>query len=197
VSPEPEEHPNADPTTTRTAATRPDPGEADRADASSAPAPPPTIAAQKPNLALNERPAVTLESEAQRIFGRPSSKLGPLAGTRDNRPWETPVELDSRGCSVPDEAQDSTVAAGMAVIAGRIFNQRTGEPLAGARLQILGTQYGAFTDQAGNYRLYFDRSLVNRCRSQSVRVTAPGYQGRDVILYVGATPNGDVPLSRY
>jgi hypothetical protein len=140
---------------------------------------------------------VTLESEAQRIFGRPSSKLGPLAGTRDNRPWETPVELDSRGCSVPDEAQDSTVAAGMAVIAGRIFNQRTGEPLAGARLQILGTQYGAFTDQAGNYRLYFDRSLVNRCRSQSVRVTAPGYQGRDVILYVGATPNGDVPLSRY
>jgi hypothetical protein len=85
----------------------------------------------------------------------------------------------------------------MGVITGRIYNERTGEPLAGARLQILGTPYGAFSDSKGQYRLVFDRSLVDRCRSQAVRVTAPGYQGRDVILYIGERPNGDVPLSRF
>jgi hypothetical protein len=196
VSPQPEELPNADPTTIRSEATRPDPGDANRVDERSPSAPPPRIAAPSPSPATNPH-TVTLESEAQRIFGRPSAKLGPLAGTRENRPWESPVELDSRGCTVPDEPQDSTLPAGMAMIAGRIFNQRTGEPLGGARLQILGTQYGTFSNERGDYKLLFDRTLVNHCRSQSVRVTAPGYQGRDVILYIGVTPNGDVPLSRY
>ena len=197
VAPRPEELPTAAPTTTPSEATRPDPGEADRVTEGSTPAPPAAIAAASPTTTASPQPRMTLESEAQRIFGRPSSKLGPLAGTRDNRPWESPVELSSRGCTVPDEPQDSTLPPGMAKIAGRIFNDRTGEPLAGARLQILGTQYGTFSNDRGDYTLYFDRSLVNRCRSQSVRVTAPGYQGRDVILSVGATPNGDVPLSRY
>jgi len=195
--PKPEEDPNADPNTARSVATRPDPGDAEKTAESHVPPPPPSIAAPSPSTAPNAQPSVTLESEAHRIFGRPSSKLGPLAGTRDNRPWESPVELDSRGCTVPEEAPDSTLPAGMALIVGRIFNERTGEPLAGARLQILGTQYGTFSNDRGDYKLYFDRTLVNRCRSQSVRVTAPGYQGRDVQLIMGATPNGDVPLSRY
>jgi len=30
-----------------------------------------------------------------------------------------------------------------------------------------------------------------------VRVSAPGYRGRDVILYMGEYGNGDVPLQRY
>ena len=84
----------------------------------------------------------------------------------------------------------------MGVVRGKIYNENNGEPLAGARLQILGTQYGAFANDRGEYVLYFDRSLVDRCRTQSVRVTAPGYQGRDVLLYIGERPSSDVPLSR-
>jgi hypothetical protein len=193
VTPTPESDPNAPPKTRREEASRPDPGSADQ-PASSTPeptAPPASLAAPG-----NNRP--TLESEAQRLFGRPSSKLGPLAGVRDNRPWESPIELNSRGCALPPpDSSDGTTPPGMAVVSGRVFNEHTGEPLAGARLQILGTPYGAFADGKGEYTLYFARTLVDRCRSQSVRVSAPGYRGRDVILYLGATPNGDVPLSRY
>lgn len=108
------------------------------------------------------------------------------------------MELSSRGCTLPPpDPSDSTLPPGMGSIAGRIFNERTGEPLAGARLQILGTPYGTFSDGQGAYRLVFDRSLVSQCRTQAVRVSAPGYRGRDVLLYLGATPNGDVPMARY
>lgn len=192
-NPTPEEEPNAAPNTSRVEAFRPDPGESDRPGDEVTPEPPAAIAA--PTTSNTPQPA--LESEARRIFGRPSSKLGPLAGQRDNRPWESPVELNSRGCTLPPPDPADSLPQGMAVVAGRIFNENNGEPLAGARLQILGTPYGAFSNGRGEYRLVFDRSLVNRCRTQAVRVTAPGYRGRDVLLYLGNTPNGDVPLSRY
>jgi hypothetical protein len=197
VAPQPEQRPNAAPGTAASDATRPDPGEAKAPLASNTSALPPPPALAAPSELAAAQPEKTLESEAQRIFGRPSSKLGPIAGSRDNRPWESPVDLNSRGCTVPEDSTDSSLPKGMAMIAGRIYNQHTGQPLAGARLQILGTAYGAFANEHGDYKLYFDRSLVNRCRSQSVRVSAPGYQQRDVQLYIGVTPNGDVPLSRY
>jgi hypothetical protein len=194
VTPTPEQDPNANPDTPRTEATRPDPGETEAAPRAPSPAPPPTIAAPTTTAAA---PTPTIESEARRIFGSPSSKLGPLAGVRDNRPWETPVELNSRGCTLPPpEPGDTTLPPGMGVVSGKIYNEHTGQPLPGARLQILGTAYGTFTNQNGEYRLYFDRTLVDRCRSQAVRVTAPGYQGRDVILYLGDRPSSDVPLTR-
>jgi len=200
VTPTPEPDPNAVPNTPRVEATRPDPGDAPTTrDATAPSAPPPTAATPPPppaSVARAVAAAPTMESEAQRLFGRPSSKLGPVSGSRDNRPWETPVEL-SRGCEVPPSAEDSTLPPGMGVVIGRIYNQDTGEPLSGARLQIIGTQYGTFANERGEYRLYFDRKLVNRCQSQQVRVSAPGYRQRDVTLYIGETPNGDVPLSRY
>ncbi|HSB54717.1 MAG TPA: hypothetical protein VLD58_10190 [Gemmatimonadales bacterium] len=192
VTPTPEERPNAAPDLARSQATRPDPGEEnDPAGSSVTTTPPAAIAAPAP-LANN---SATLESEAKRLFGRPSSKLGPVSGTRDNRPWESPVEL-SHGCSVPEEQTDSTVPKGMAVVEGRIFKEGTSEPLAGARLQILGTQYGTFSNGRGEYRLVFDRTLVDRCRTQSVRVSAPGYGQRDVILSIGERISSDVWLPR-
>jgi hypothetical protein len=196
-SPKPEEQPNAQPNTPRTEATRPDPGDQDqRSDERATAPPPPNLATPTPTAATSASTA--LETEAQRIFGRPSSKLGPVSGSRDNRPWESPVEVASRGCTVPpEEKPDSTVPPGMAVLPGVIYDERTRQPLAGARLQILGTQYGAFANERGEYKLYFERKLVDRCRSQTVRVSAPGYPSRDVILYLGDVPNGDVPLRRY
>lgn len=195
VTPTPEEQPNAQPETSRSEATRPDPdpGSENSTPRPSEPAPPPTAIAA-PAAPTSNSP--TLESEAQRIFGRPSSKLGPVSGQRDNRPWESPVEL-SRGCSLPEEAQDSTVPKGMAVVVGRILKEGSSEPLSGARLQILGTQYGTFANSKGEYKLVFDRTLVDRCRTQSVRVTAPGYGTRDVILSVGERISSDVWLPRY
>lgn len=194
VSPTPEEEPNAPPTATRTEATRPDPGDAD-AETEAAATTAPT--GSSPTMLADAAPSA-METEAQRIFGRPSSRLGPLAGRSDNRPWETADPSDSRGCNLPEEEErDSTLPRGMAAIAGRIFHEDTGRPLPGARLQILGTPYGTFANDRGEYRLVFDRTLVNRCRTQSVRVTAPGYRGRDVLLYIGERANGDVPLRRY
>jgi hypothetical protein len=205
VSPTPEPEPNAPPDTPRQSATRPDPGDetADRSGSASTTQPGAADAASAsplgtiPSTAEATASRPTLESEARRLFGRPSSKLGPTSGSRENRPWETPVER-SRGCTLPPaDSADSTVPAGMAAVQGRIYRQDTGGPLAGARLQILGTPYGAFSDSRGQYRLVFDRSLVDACRTQSVRITAPGYEGRDVLLYVGNQPNSDVPLRRY
>ncbi len=194
VSPTPEEEPNAAPKVARSEATRPDPGDAEtEAESSTSPA----ATGTSPTMLADAAPSA-METEAQRIFGRPSSRLGPLAGRSDNRPWETTDPSDSRGCNIPEEEQrDSTLPKGMAAIAGRIFHEETGRPLPGARLQILGTPYGTFANDRGEYRLVFDRTLVNRCRTQSVRVTAPGYRGRDVLLYIGERTNGDVPLRRY
>jgi hypothetical protein len=194
VSDTPEPEPNAPPETARSEATRPDPGSETSTSGTAERTQPPAAIAAQPRAATN---TPTLESEAQRLFGRPSSKLGPVSGQRDNRPWESPVQL-SNGCTLPPEEEaDSTVPKGMAVVVGKIYREGTNEPLSGARLQILGTQYGTFSNGRGEYRLVFDRTLVDRCRTQSVRVSAPGYAARDVILYVGERLSSDVPLRRY
>lgn len=194
VSPTPEPDPNAPPEAERTEATRPDPGNEDVVSEGANPNP--LAGASTPTL--TEASPTAMETEARRIFGRPSARLGGLAGTRDNRPWQAAEASDSRGCSLPEEeSTDSTLPRGMAAIAGRIYHQDTGRPVPGARLQILGTPYGTFANDKGEYRLIFERSLVNRCRTQSVRVSAPGYRGRDVLLYIGDQANGDVPLPRY
>jgi len=195
VSPTPEPDPNAPPNSKREEATRPDPG-AETEHTGTAEATKPLANPATPATPSSDATR-TLESEARRIFGRPSSKLGPVSGSRDNRPWETDTPL-SQGCTLPPpDPADSTVPQGMAVVSGKIYRQDNGQPLPGARLQILGTPYGTFSNSAGEYRLVFDRTLVDRCRTQSVRVTAPGYTARDVILYLGERLSSDVPLSRY
>lgn len=195
ATPDPEQNPNAPPGSLREEAFRPDPstdGEQEAGDESTAPA----SVSTAPSEETTGEP--TLEAEARRLFGRPSSRLGPTSGSRDNRPWETAQISPSDGCTLPpEEPGDSTLPKGMAAVAGRIYREDNGRPLPGARLQILGTPYGTFANERGEYRLVFDRKLVDRCRTQAVRVSAPGYQGRDVILFVGSTPNGDVPLRRF
>lgn len=190
VTPDPEKDPNATPDARRETATRPDPGDAD------APSPA-TASTESPAVATNTTPPQpTAESEARRIFGRPSALLGPATGSRSSRPWEA-SQQSSNGCTLPEEEQDSTLPKGMASVAGRIFREDNGKPLAGARLQILGTQFGTFSNDKGDYKLVFDRTLVDRCRTQAVRVTAPGYRGRDVILYLGERSSSDVTLPRW
>ena len=86
----------------------------------------------------------------------------------------------------------------LGTVIGRVLEQNGTHPLAGAHLQILGTSYHTFTDAAGEYVLQFDIGLVERCRVQLVRVSAPGYATRD--LYLGVGPNtrsDDVVLPKY
>jgi hypothetical protein len=192
VTPDPEKDPNAAPEAPREEATRPDPGNEDAASNDRG------TSETAPVATSTAPPQPTAESEAKRIFGRPSALLGPSDGSRSSRPWET-TQQNSNGCKIPEEEeeQDSTLAKGMASVQGRIFREDNGKPLAGARLQIIGTQYGTFSNDQGDYKLIFDRTLVDRCRTQAVRVTAPGYKGRDVILYLGERRSSDVSLPRW
>ncbi len=193
VTPDPEENPNAPPEAKRTEATAPetqvppDDGGATKHDEQ-------PVSAFAPTPKAAETPSI--ESEAQRIFGRPLTKAGEESGVRDSRPWESPLDWTSKGCTAPKD-DDSTAPPGMGVVQGRVYRDNSGKPLPGAHLQILGTPYYTYSDPSGAFRLVFDRSLVDNCRTQSVRVWAPGYQARDLILYVGPATSSDVILQRH
>jgi hypothetical protein len=177
---EPERRPNAPPDAERVEGE----GEPDAGRAPAAEAP--------------RREAVTMESEARRIFGRPRLATRPGAGPRAVRPMETYVPEDATKC-VPRPAapRDPAVPVQFGVAEGRIFRGDDGRPLAGAHLQMLGTPYVAFTDDAGSYKFRFDMSLVDQCRTQYVRVTAKGYESRLLVLVVGLNVRSeDVSLER-
>jgi hypothetical protein len=86
--------------------------------------------------------------------------------------------------AIPAEA-----GASDGVVEGVVRHERTGEPLPGAFLQIIGTAYTTFADDRGRYRLVFDPSLIGPCRTQVVRVTAPGYRAQTLILMLGRADN--------
>jgi carboxypeptidase family protein len=85
----------------------------------------------------------------------------------------------------------------MGIITGRIFRRDNGWPLTNAHLQMIGTPFVAFTDDQGWYTFRFDADLVEDCRTQMVRVTAPGYrtQWLSVVVAPGARTS-DVVLER-
>jgi len=139
-----------------------------------------------PALAGAARPGATMEEEARRIFGRPTTGTG----TRNNAlPWA------SDSTCIPEPAPSETTAGPVLdSIMGQVFDAR-GRPLVGAHLQIVGTSYHGFSSAGGLYRLVFDVALVANCRVQVVRVSAPGYRGRDLYLAMGRGTN-DVILQR-
>ncbi|HET7600531.1 MAG TPA: carboxypeptidase-like regulatory domain-containing protein [Gemmatimonadales bacterium] len=142
--------------------------------------------------------APTLESEARRIFGRRHEGPPPGAGPRDVRPLQAYLPDDSTKCiRRPAPPAESAGAIHYGVAVGRIFRQDTGQPLAGAHLQMIGTPYTAFTDETGEYHFRFDMALVDNCRTQYVRVTASGYESRLLVLMVGPNVRSeDVALRR-
>ena len=186
---EPEPEANAPPEATRTTGSEsPDqektggqPAAAPRAE-SNAPAP--------------KREAVTMESEARRIFGRPRLATAPGAGPQSVRPMESWIR-ESERCVPSQPAANKSGRTELGIVVGRIFRQDNGRPLAGAHLQMIGTPYVTFTDGSGEYRFRFDMSLVDNCRTQYVRVTASGYESRLLVLVVGPQVRSeDVRLRR-
>ncbi len=138
----------------------------------------------------SENSAVTMESEARRIFGRPREETRPGVGPRASRPMEAYLPDHPERC-IPHPPTDSAGAPQFGVVVGRIFRQDNGRPLSGAHLQMIGTPYVTFTDEAGEYHFRFDLALVDNCRTQYVRVTAPGYESRLLVLMVGANVRSD------
>jgi hypothetical protein len=184
---EPEPEPNAPPEAARSRGpASDDPNQAKgEATAQARPRPP-------------EATVATLESEARRIFGRPRPRTAPGAGPQATRPMEAYLPDHPERC-VPRPAppSDSANAPQFGTVVGRIFKQDSGRPLAGAHLQMLGAPYVAFTDDNGEYRFRFDLALVDNCRTQYVRVTAPGYETRLLVLVVGESiQSEDVRLRR-
>lgn len=140
---------------------------------------------------------VTLESEAKRIFGRPRVMARPGVGPEAIRPMEAWVaEQPERCIPRPSAPKDSSEPVQLGTVTGRIFRQDNGRPLAGAHLQMLGTPHVTFTDGRGEYRFNFDAALIDNCRTQYVRVTAPGYESRLLVLMVGPNRSEDVLLRR-
>jgi hypothetical protein len=187
---EPEPEPNAPPEATRTSGN-------DSDDPSPATGEAPDGAARRKE-APAELATATLESEARRIFGRPRLRTAPGAGPQATRPMEAYLPENPERC-VPHPAPqgDSAAAPTLGTVVGRIFRQDGGRPLAGAHLQMLGAPHTAFTDDNGEYRFRFDLALVDNCRTQYVRVTAPGYETRLLVLLVGENiQSEDVRLRR-
>jgi periplasmic protein TonB len=134
----------------------------------------------------------TMESEARRIFGRPRLGTQPGAGPRASRPMEAYLpDRPERCIPKPAAPRDSAAAPQFGIVRGKIFRQDNGRPLAGAHLQMLGTPFVSFTSDEGEYRFRFDLSLVDNCRTQYVRVTAPGYESRLLVLMVGPNVRSD------
>ena len=150
----------------------------------------PTTAA--PAAAKPEVRAPTLEDEARRLFG--SNRRTPSG--RPERAYggaEIPWHAGNGQCEQVPEHPDSVVVMGF--VAGQVIGSDNGKPLPGAYLQILGTPYSTYSDNGGFYKLSFDLALVANCRTQAVRVTAPGYSAADLLLGVGVG-NNTVPLRR-
>jgi hypothetical protein len=80
------------------------------------------------------------------------------------------------------------------LVEGIVRAESNGLPVPGAFLQVLGTGFATFADDAGHYRLRFDPDLIDACRTQLVRVTAPGYRARTMILGFGSTSENMIDL---
>lgn len=130
--------------------------------------------------AAEPAPASSQEEEARRIFGRPTSGDG---SKHNALPWAS----DST-CVPAPKSPDPSSPVVLDSISGQVFD-RSGRPLSGAHLQLVGTKYNTFSNSGGFYTLSFDVSLVANCRVQVVRVSAPGYRGRDLYLAMGVGDN--------
>jgi len=160
----------------------------------------PKIAPPRPvPLALN--PGATAPTPAEPVNTSPSTssgtpggiQLGPRLGLspRDPRPWT--ASMPERGDSCPTVMPDSTQPGEprMGSATGRVLSVQGGSPMPNAHLQIIGTAFSTFTDQNGEYLLTFDASLLDLCRTQYVRVSAPGYESRLLVLVIGRNVRSD------
>jgi len=173
---------------------------AEKSQAKVAP-PRPMPLALNPGLSAPSPPEPAPTSAVPTAGSAGGIQLGPRLGlaARDPRPW-TQSMPESAGDSCPTVMPDSTKPGEprMGSASGRVLTMSGGGPMPNAHLQIIGTSFSTFTDQNGEYVLTFDASLLDMCRTQYVRVSAPGYEPRLLVLVIGRNiRSDDVALRRH
>ena len=167
---------------------------APQAPVAAAPSSVPPAAPAAPAAASAPSTAELMRSEAQRLFGRQSRPTARRGGPAAAPGFEIYLPPQSDGCT-PVRPQEGAPVE-LVAVSGRVYRQGTRTPLAGAHLQMIGTPYVAFSDATGAYELRFDPALVDRCRTQYVRVTAPGFRAQTLVLYLGPAASNDIPMSQ-
>jgi hypothetical protein len=124
-------------------------------------------------------------------FGGPS--IGPRLGIlpRDPRPWTRSFPSKGDSCATIPTDPDHPDQPRMGSASGRVLRVDNGFPLANAHLQIIGTTFVTYTDRNGEYTLTFNASLLDRCRTQYVRVSAEGFEPRLLVLLIGHNVRSD------
>lgn len=156
------------------------------------PDPPERPGGRKEAAVEREDPMV---SEARRLFGPSAPSRGTVAGPV--RAAGLPVRLVGGGIRCPFSGAEVTPIdrPSDGVIEGVVRTESSGHPVPGAFLQLLGSGSATFADAAGRYRLTFDPALVDVCRSQLVRITAPGFRSRTMVLAYGTRSDNIVDLA--
>jgi len=173
-------------------------GDAERLGESNSRAPakiaPPKASAIALGPLTSEPPAPAPEPVAEptrATFGGPS--IGPRLGIppRDPRPWTRSFPSKGDSCATIPTDPDHPGQPRMGSASGRVLRVDNGFPLANAHLQIIGTTFVTYTDRNGEYTLTFNASLLDRCRTQYVRVSAEGFEPRLLVLLIGHNVRSD------
>lgn len=116
----------------------------------------------------------------------------------DPKKWENSFDNETAGrcVAIPDLGKNSDGSPVLASVIGRILDTDGRSPMPGAHLQIMGTQFGTFTGNNGEYRLDFDPHLLEKCRVQYVTVVAPGYRLESLKLSIGPRVRSDDVILR-
>jgi hypothetical protein len=141
-----------------------------------------------PAQALN----ASMEAEAQRIFGRKRGGPAPDAGPTATRPFANAKIPDSKCPDIPRDSLGKPVGG---QVRGRVVDLDTGRPLSNAHLQMLNHPYNTFADANGSFLLKFDLMLMADCRTQFVRIDAPGHRAQTLPIVMGGGIS-TVPLKR-
>jgi len=128
-----------------------------------------------------------------------SRPLGRTGLSNPSQKWTNSFDDETSGrcVEVPDLGKNADGTPVLATVIGRVLDTDGRTPLAGAHLQIMGTQFGTFSDSRGEYRLEFDPKLLARCRKQYVNVVAPGYANQMLTLMIGARVRSDDVVLRH
>ncbi|MES1259765.1 MAG: hypothetical protein ABUL71_04155, partial [Gemmatimonadota bacterium] len=117
---------------------------------------------------------------------------------REPQRWENSFDDETSGkCTeIPDLGKNPDGSPVLGSVIGRVLDTDGKSPLAGAHLQIVGTPFGTFSDNNGEYRLQFDPKLLARCRMQYVRVEAGGHFPEMLTLWIGPKVRSDDVVMR-
>lgn len=128
----------------------------------------------------------------------PGEFASPLTRPEPEPTWRRPPDLGAIGSKCvpgPPHTRAPNEPITYGVVAGRVYQTGSREPLAGAVLSVMGTPYQTTSDSNGEYVLRFDADLLGNCQVQNVRVTRDGFLSQLLVLSTGGGTS-DVNLDR-